>query len=119
MQLEDRDLGVQRRAGRLEGWLEDVLVELLGVRLGLPYLRNLDDTICLHGAVHDQTERMLMLDVHHGADSAIGLPADVSLHDPENGHAAQVTPGRGDLHARGLTTAARRARPQLAPSSLE
>ncbi len=88
MQLENCCLGRQRSAGRSQGWLEDVLVELLGVCLRVPYLRDLDDTIYFQGAVHDQTERVFVLDVYVLAHGAIHRPVDLSLHDPENGHSS-------------------------------
>src|SRR2546423_14333666 len=74
LQLEDRDLSLQRGADRPERGLESLLVEALGVLLGVPHLRDLHNSADLAGAVHDEPKWMPVLDVDLGVDRVVGLP---------------------------------------------
>src|SRR6202035_103106 len=86
MKLHDGDVSVQRGADRLECGLENLLVVAPRILLGLPYLRDVHSPADLGGAVHDQPERVPVLDVHACVDGVVHLPVHMAVNDPGDGH---------------------------------
>src|SRR5439155_20759244 len=88
MQLEDADRGVHRGADRFEHRPQVLLLVAAQMLLRLPDLGDQHRPVDLGGAMHDEPERVLAIEIDPGCSGVVELAPCLPPADPKNRHAS-------------------------------